>query len=82
MVNLFYQRHGLTSLVDILGIRRVAARLFPKGVNFLQKQYHDQVFLDMLDRANSDPTFMERIITDNETLVYEFEIQTNQQSSK
>lgn len=58
-------------LVDILGMRRVAARLVPKELNFLQKQYREQVSLDMLDRANSDPTFMERIITGDETWVYE-----------
>ena len=44
-------------------MRRVAARLVPKELNFVQKQYREQVSLDMLDCANSDPPFMERIIT-------------------
>ena len=34
----------------------------------------------MLDRANSDPTFMERIITGNETWDYEWDMQSCQQS--
>jgi len=50
-------------LVDILGIRRVSARIVLKELNFLQKQYREQVSLGMLDPANSNPTFMERIIT-------------------
>ena len=33
----------------------------------------------MLDRANSDPTFMERIIFGDETWLYEFDMQTGQQ---
>lgn len=71
-----------TILTDILGMRRVAARLVPKELNFLQKQYREQVASDMLERTNSDPTFMERIITGDETWVYEYEMQTSQQSSE
>lgn len=36
----------------------------------------------MLDRANSDPTFMERIIISDETWVYEYNMQSSQQSSE
>ena len=69
-------------LVDILGMRRVATRLVPKDLNFLQKQYREQVSLDILNRANSDPIFMERIIASDETSVYEFDMQTGQQPLK
>ena len=36
----------------------------------------------MLDRSNSDFTFMEHIITSEETWIYEFDMQTGQQSSE
>ena len=36
----------------------------------------------MLDHANSDPTFMKRIITGDYTWFYEFDMQTGQQSSE
>ncbi|XP_039949898.1 histone-lysine N-methyltransferase SETMAR-like [Bactrocera tryoni] len=36
----------------------------------------------MLARANSDPTFMGRIITGEEAWVYEYDTLTNQQSSE
>lgn len=59
-------------LLDNLGMRRVAARLVPKEMHFLQQQYRKQAAADMLDRVHSDPTFMERIITGDETKVYEY----------
>lgn len=71
-----------TILVDVLGMRRVSARLVPKELNFLQKEHRKQVAEDMLERANSDPTFMKRIITGDETWVYEFDMQTSQQASE
>lgn len=36
----------------------------------------------MVSRANTDPTFMKRIITGDETWVYEYDMQTSQQSSE
>ena len=63
-------------------MRRVAAQIVPKELNFLQEQYREQVSLDMLDRANSGSTFMERIITGDETWVYDFDRQTGQHSSE
>lgn len=42
-----------TILIDILGMRKVAARLVPKDLNFLQKRHREQVASDMLDRCNS-----------------------------
>lgn len=69
-------------LVNQLRMKRVSARLVPIELNFLQKQYREQVASDMLERANSDPTFMERIITGDETWVYEYDTLTTQQSSE
>jgi len=66
-------------LVDIFGMRCVSACIVLKELNFLQKQYREQVSLDILDHANFDPTFMKRIITGDETWVYEFDMQTSQQ---
>lgn len=69
-------------LVDVLGMRKVAARLVPKDLNFLQKVNRSKVAEDMLERVNSDPTFIERIITGDETWVFEYDMQTSQQSSE
>ena len=37
---------------------------------------------DMLERVNSDPTFIKLIVTGDETWVYEFDMQTSQQASE
>ncbi|CAK9799943.1 Mariner Mos1 transposase [Anthophora quadrimaculata] len=63
-------------------MRRVAARLVPKELNFLQKEHRKAVAEDMISRASSDFTFMKRIITGDETWVYEYDMQTSQQSSE
>ena len=69
-------------LRDCLGMECVAARLVPKDLNFLQKLNRVKVAEDMLERVNSDPTFIKRIITGDETWVYEFDMQTSQQASE
>lgn len=69
-------------LVDVLGMKRVAARLVPKELNFLQKQCRMSVAKEMISNADNDPTFMKRIITGDETWVYEFDMPTTQQSSE
>lgn len=63
-------------------MKHVAARLVPKDLNFLQKLNRIRGAGDMLERVNSDPTFMKRIVTGDETWVYEFDMQTSQQASE
>ncbi|XP_037938203.1 protein GVQW3-like [Teleopsis dalmanni] len=69
-------------MIDILGIKRVASRLVPKELNFVQKEHRKQFAEDMSARVTTDPTFIKRIITGDETWVYEYDIQTGQQSSE
>jgi hypothetical protein len=69
-------------LIDHLGMKHVAARLVPIDANFLQKLNHMRVTEDVLERVNSDPTFMKRILTGNETWVSKFDMQTRQQASE
>lgn len=71
-----------TILKDTLGMKHVAARLVPKDLNFLQKLNRVKVAEDMLEQVDSDPTFIKRIVTGDETWVYEFDMQTSQQASE
>ncbi|XP_060806375.1 uncharacterized protein LOC132903073 [Amyelois transitella] len=71
-----------TILTNNLGMKHVAARLVPKDLNFFQKLNRMRVAEDMLERVNSDPTFMKRIVTGDETWVYEFDMQSSQQASE
>ena len=73
----------LTNLYYTLkGMKHVAARLVPKDLNFLQNLNRMKVAEDMLERVSLDPTFMKRIVTGDETWVYEFGMQTSQQASE
>ena len=54
-------------LVNGLGLRRVAAKLVPKDLNFMQKRDRVDVAKDMLSKVDSDPSFIKRIITGEET---------------
>ena len=42
-------------LVNDLGLRRVAAKLVPKDLNFMQKRDRVDVAKDMLSKVDSDP---------------------------
>ena len=69
-------------VVHVLGMKRVAARLVPKDLNFLQKERRVEVAKEMFSNVADDPTFIKRIITGDETSVYEYDVETAQQSSE
>ena len=58
-------------VVNGLDLRRVAAKLVPKELNFMQKRDRVVIAKDMISKAESDPTF---IITGDETWVYEYDM--------
>ena len=69
-------------VVYVLRIKRVAARLVPKDLNFLQKECQAKVAKEMLANVADDPTFIKRIITGDKMWVYEYDVETDQQSSE
>jgi len=60
-------------VVNDLGLRCVAAKLVPKELNLMQKRDRVVIAKDMISKAESDPTFIKRIITGDETCVYEYD---------
>ena len=69
-------------LVNDLGLRRVAAKLVPKDLNFLQKRDRVDIAKDMLAKVDSDPSFIKRIITGDETWIYEYDTHCRHQASE
>ncbi|XP_037930546.1 protein GVQW3-like [Teleopsis dalmanni] len=65
-------------LHDILGMRRVAARLVPKHLDFLQKEYRKNVCEEMIFEYGNDSTFMKRIIPGDKIWVYEYDVKLSQ----
>ena len=50
-------------VVAILGMRRVAARLIPKNLIFVQRHDRKTISGDLISEAKNDPTFMKLLIT-------------------
>ncbi|XP_075559298.1 protein GVQW3-like [Dermacentor variabilis] len=57
-------------MIEDLAMKKVAAEFVPKLLTMEQKQLRVEVSQDMLDSTNSDPDFMNTIITVDESSVY------------
>ena len=69
-------------LFNDLGFRRVAAQLVPKDLNCMQKRDRVDVAKDMLSKVDSDPSFIKRIITGDETWIYEYDTHSRRQANE
>jgi len=63
-------------LTDDLAMRRVSAKFVPKLLRMEQKQLRLEVSQDMLDYANSDPDFLNIVITGEVSWVYGYDPET------
>ncbi|XP_029174521.1 uncharacterized protein LOC114943111 [Nylanderia fulva] len=61
-------------LTDVLGMTRVSAKFVPK-LNFDQKQRRMNIGQDMLNDVNDDPDLLKRVITGDETWVYDYDVE-------
>src|SRR5580692_2333115 len=69
-------------LTDNFNMRRVAAKFVPRLLTPDQKQHRLDVCQELRETANSDPAFIARIITGDESWVYGYDLETKQQSSQ
>ncbi|CAN8026794.1 unnamed protein product, partial [Ixodes persulcatus] len=69
-------------MTEDLTMKRVAAKFVPKLLTVEQTQLGVEVSQDMLDSTNSDPDFMDTIITGDESWVYGCDPETKSQSSQ
>ena len=69
-------------LTDDLALRAVSAKFVPKLLTMEQKQLRLEVAQDMLDSANSDPEFLNIVMTGDESWVYRYDQETKAQSSQ
>jgi hypothetical protein len=61
-------------------MRRIAAKFVPQLLTNDQKQQRLNVCLELQEKTNKDPTFISRIITGDESLIYGYDPETKQQS--
>lgn len=69
-------------LTQDLGMTRIAAKFVPRLLTDEQKLKRMQIAQELLDMAESDPTFMGRIITGDESWIYGYDVETKRQSSQ
>ena len=59
---------------NVLRMKRVAAKIFPKLLNFEQKQRRMDIAEEMLTTFNDDPDLLEKVITGDESWMYGYHI--------
>jgi hypothetical protein len=52
-------------------MRKICAKLVPKNLSDKQKDNRVSVSRELLDRVTSEPDFLQRVITGDETWVFE-----------
>ncbi|UYV78471.1 hypothetical protein LAZ67_16001603 [Cordylochernes scorpioides] len=67
---------------DILGVRRLNAVLVPKDLTFSQKNARKEKASLNLEATTEDPELLKRVITGDETWIYDFDSETTQQASE
>ncbi|KAJ4433029.1 hypothetical protein ANN_15286 [Periplaneta americana] len=67
---------------DDLNMNRVAAKFVPTLLSPEQKDLRRDVAQDLLDTANTDPGFLNTVITGDESWVYGYDPETKRQSSQ
>ena len=58
------------------------AKIVPKLLNFEQKKYRMDIAQDILMTFNDDPDLQKKVITDDESWMYVYDIKTKAQSSQ
>lgn len=69
-----------TILVQELGMRKVCAKMVPKLLSDDQKEHRVNVCQDLLEKIGEDPEFLGRVITGDETWVFQYDPETKRQS--
>ena len=75
-----FSAHSIVT--EDLAMKRVSAKFVPKLLTAEQKELRVEVSQDMLDSTNSDPDFLNTIITGDEYWMYGYDPETKSQSSK
>ena len=63
-------------------MRRVAAKFVPRLLTDAQKENRVTVSQKLFDRSNADENFLKNVITDDETWVYGYDVETKVWSSQ
>ena len=63
-------------------MRRIAAKFVPRLLNSDQRDHRVQVCTELQEAVRHDPNFLSRVITGDESWVYDYDPETKQQSTQ
>jgi len=69
-------------LADELNMRRIAAKFVPCLLNNDQRDHRVQACTKVQKAVRHDPNFLSRAITGDESWLYNYDLETKQQSSQ
>ena len=61
---------------DVLGMKRAAAKIVPKLLNFVEKQHRMDIAQKKLTTFNNDPDLLKKVITVDESWMYGYDIES------
>ncbi|XP_066261786.1 protein GVQW3-like [Euwallacea similis] len=67
-------------LTNELGMRKICSKMVPKNLSKNQKDIRKERCLDFLESIENEPNFVERVITGDESWVFEYDPETKRQS--
>jgi len=63
-------------------MRQIAAKFVPRLLNNDQRDHRVQVCTELQKAVRHDPNFLSRVITGDESCLYDYDPETKQQSSQ
>jgi hypothetical protein len=63
-----------------MNMRKVCAKMVPKNSNSNQKARRNEVSAEMLQRLQTEPDFLNPVITGDESWLFEYDSETMRQS--
>ena len=69
-----------TIITKHLGMRKICAKMVPKLLNEQQKERRVQVCHDILEELETEPNLLGRVITGDESWIFEYDPETKRQS--
>jgi len=69
-------------LTDHLHMRKICAKLVPKNLSVEQKANRLEICQDLQERLKIEPNFLDKVITGDESWVFDYDPETKRQSSE
>jgi histone-lysine N-methyltransferase SETMAR len=67
-------------ITEDLGMRKICAKMVPRLLNDDQKERRTQVCQDIIERLETEPDLLGKVITGDESWIFEYDPETKRQS--